>query len=221
MNIINKINYIDLGLPFLVADRNIGAPVPEDYGLFVSEALLEGRLPTSQKYAVEHRKKLNGEPRIIMRPISEVLQDVGLQFLKIPTEEQMTLLLRNSEWKYDTARKGYTLISRINGAEVFFPAAGYYTSSAQYRMAFHQAMYERLSITGSRRDAFLTEDEAVMHGGIGPVPCGRYLLRKTCNRFAALGWTSGTPVFQMCRSEVRVVTRPGDIWMPVRTVLCE
>ena len=220
MNIIDKTNYIDFGLPFLVADRNIGASAPEDYGLFVSEALLDGRLPTSQGYAVQHRMGLNGAPKIIMRSISEVLQDVGLQLLKIPTEEQMTLLLRNSEWRYDAARKGYTLISRINGAEVFFPAAGYYTSSAQYRMAFHQTMYERLSITGDRRDALLVEDEAVMHGGISPVPCGRFLLRKTYNRFAAIGWTGGTPVLQMCGSEVRVVTKPDDIWMPIRTVLC-
>ncbi len=221
MNSSNQINYIDFGLPFLVADRNIGASTPEGFGIYVSEELLSGtQLEEYEKYSIEHRRDSNGNLTVAMKPLSNVLQDVGLQLLNIPTEEQMRELLYYSEWKYDSTRKGYSLVSRLNGAEVFFPAAGYYTAIAHYAMICRRIANDCLC-SSSQQDGHFSEDDAVLHGGLRPVPCGRYLLRKTCNRFAALGWTGGTPVLQMSKSEVRVVTLPGNIWMPVRTVLCK
>jgi hypothetical protein len=218
--------YIDLGLPFLVADRNIGAETPDDYGMFFSDQLLDCTRkarwdPYVIHYKAEGRRSLGGSPMVVMRPMSDVLQSVGLHLLNIPTEEQMKTLLGNSKWRFDIFRKGYYLVSRINGAEVFFPAAGYYADASHQVMCWRQKDYEQCKYSGTERDVRLMDDESMMHGGLRPVPCGRYLVRKTCNNLAALGWTGGTRVLQMYMSDVKIVTMPGTIWMPVRTVLCK
>lgn len=219
-------HYIDIGLPFLVADRNIGAENPEDYGMFFSGHLLDCTRETGRdSYVIHHnaggRRSSSGAPMVAMRPVSGVLQSFGLQLLNIPTEEQVEKLLDNCKWKFDSVRMGYCLVSRINGAEVFFPAAGYYAEAAHHVMSGRQIDYEQCKYSGVERDARLVHDESMLHGGLSHVPCGRYLTRKTGNRFAALGWTSGTRVLEMRESRVKLVAVSGDIWMPVRTVLCK
>lgn len=70
-----SMKYIDLGLPFLVADRNIGAENPEDYGIFFNGHLLDCTRETGRDSYVIHRnagrrRSSGGAPMVAMRPVS-------------------------------------------------------------------------------------------------------------------------------------------------------
>ena len=129
--------YVDLGLSVLWATCNVGASSPEGYGDYYSWGELE---PKSSYYnntykfitgAQQHSggtytKYCNGDGKTVLEPEDDVAQIKWGGGWRIPSPDECSELLNNCTWTWTTVNgiNGYRIVSKINGNEIFLPAAG-------------------------------------------------------------------------------------------------
>lgn len=225
MNYSNNTNdYVNLGLPSGTwwAKCNIGASHPEDFGMYFSDNSLNplcGHADNEVILAHQSHCSFTGLPIVAAIPLNEALQQYGLQLLGMPTDLQMKELLSECTWMW-TGNNSYRVISHRNNNEIILPAAGWYIDAAHQVIAGHQSDYDFGFLTWKEVNMRFVEDEMLLHGGLRPVPSGRYLTRKTSQPLAALGLKGGSQVLQFNAGSRKITTLPGDIWMPIRPVIC-
>ena len=137
--------YVDMGLPSgtLWATMNIGATAPEDYGYHFSWGettpketynwttyiWCNGNYNTMTKYCTSSYYGYNGfvDNKSELDPEDDAATANWGPEWCMPTKEQIEELRDNCtrEWTTINDVKGCLLTSNINGASLFFPAAGY------------------------------------------------------------------------------------------------
>lgn len=121
---------VDLGLPSgtLWMDRNLGASLPEDSGMY----LAWGETQEKDEYSEEtyfHRDNY-GEARAVKNEISGTEYDAAAVLLGpdycIPTKEQMKELITSCSWKFkeENGKEGY-VVTGPSGESIFLPACGF------------------------------------------------------------------------------------------------
>jgi len=220
----NTNTYVNLGLPSgtLWATCNIGASRPEDFGLFFSDRALSPEHGDADKQSIlvhQSHCPFCGLPNVSAMPLTTALKQFGHQLLGMPTDLQMKELLSECSWIW-TGGNSYRVISRTNNNEILLPAAGWYIDAAHQAIADRQWSYDAGFLTKKELSLFLVDYEKIMHIGISPASFGRYLTRKTSQPLAALGLKGGSQVLQFDAGSRKIITLPGDIWMPIRPVIC-
>ena len=124
--------WVDLGLPsgLLWARMNVGADVPENYGLYFSWGNTDGHAEGSgydfseANYNASPGKQISGDIALS--------QDAANAYLggscRMPTKDEFQELYDNcnSAWVTVNGVAGRRFTSKTNGKSIFFPAAGYY-----------------------------------------------------------------------------------------------
>ncbi len=117
---------VDLGLSVKWATMNVGATKPEEYGDYFSWGETEPKdnyLPSKYKYT--H----NGKP--VLEPIDDAATANWGEAWRMPTEEEMTMLIEKGDWTWTTLNgvSGYE-VKGSNNNSIFLPTAGYYSGSS-------------------------------------------------------------------------------------------
>lgn len=138
--------YVDLGLSVKWAKCNLGANTPEQSGDFYAWGEVEtknefdwttykwcnGTFNSLTKYCVKGMRnfgKVDGNTKLV--PEDDVVcVKLGGKW-RMPTKDELDELLVNCtcEWKRINNVNGIKLTSKINGNNIFLPAAGYYFKS--------------------------------------------------------------------------------------------
>ncbi|MBR5638139.1 MAG: dockerin type I repeat-containing protein [Muribaculaceae bacterium] len=133
----NVHEYVDLGLPSgtLWAMTNVGASNPEDYGDYFAW----GETTTKDVYNWSTYKWCNGSENAITKYSNNIDNKTELDpeddaatanwgpEWRMPSKEQINELIVNCTdvWTKRNGVWGRLVTSKINGASIFFPAAGY------------------------------------------------------------------------------------------------
>lgn len=128
---------VDLGLPSGTkwADRNIGASKPEDTGLYFSWGNTEGH-KAGMDYDFEDN--YDNTPGAKLKGDIDLEHDAARVNLgepwKMPTKEQFKELVENCTSERTTLNGylGRRFTSKINGASIFLPFAGYIDGASLY-----------------------------------------------------------------------------------------
>lgn len=132
--------WVDLGLPsgLLWAKANLGATLPESYGLYFSWGNTEGH-PAGAGYDFS-QEVYNTTPAAAISEDLSLEQDAARAILgapwRMPTAAEFQELVDNcsSVWATLNGVKGRLFTSNVNGKTLFFPAAGDYNgTSLNYR----------------------------------------------------------------------------------------
>ena len=166
--IANAQTYVDLGLPSgtLLADRNVGAASPEDYGDYFAW----GETTTRSNYTWSTYKYANGDYNKLTKYCSK--SDFGnngytdtLTTLErtddaatanwgsgwcMPTQQQFQELNDNCTWTWTTrnGKNGYEVKGK-NGNSLFLPSAGYRDGTGLYGAGSHGYYGSSMLDTGS------------------------------------------------------------------------
>ena len=137
--------YVDLGLPSgtLWATMNVGATSPEEYGDYFAWGettpkdyyhwntyqWCNGSSDTMTKYCTNSSYGYNGftDGKTELDPEDDAATANWGSEWRMPSEDQIQELINNctSEWTTRNGVNGRLFTSKINGASVFLPAAGY------------------------------------------------------------------------------------------------
>ena len=141
--------YVDMGLPSgtLWATTNVGADKPEDYGDYFAWGettpkdvydwntyqWCNGTYNTITKYCANSSHGYNGFVDYMAELYLEddaATANWGAEWC-MPSKEQIQELQANCTWEWTQRNNvdGYLVTSNLNGATLFFPAAGYYKNS--------------------------------------------------------------------------------------------
>ena len=141
--------YVDMGLPSgtLWATTNVGADKPEDYGDYFAWGettpkdvydwstyqWCNGTYNTLTKYCANSSHGYNGFVDYMTELDPEddaATANWGAEWC-MPSKEQINELQANCTWEWTQRNNvdGYLVTSNLNGATLFFPAAGYYKNS--------------------------------------------------------------------------------------------
>lgn len=223
-------DYVDLGLPSGTwwAKCNIGATMPDDYGMFFShKSLFEKGGNAADQYIIKldrDGRNTGGLPTASREQLSVVLSQFWSELLGIPTELQVRELLEECQWTWiclhDSRTVGYRVTSKRNNNEIILPAAGWYNETILKEIAVDMKYYELGYITRQELANRLFDDEYKHHCGVYSNPSARYLTHRTCQPLAPLGLTGGSQVLQFDSKSHKTATIPANIWMPIRPVIC-
>ena len=131
---LNNHVFVDLGLPSGLwwATCNVGAENAEDFGYYFAW----GETSTKETFTLENYKYgVSIEDSLITKynstddlTILEAEDDAATanwgEGVRMPTKEELVELQTNCTWTWDNPKKGYHVKSRVNGNEIFLPAAG-------------------------------------------------------------------------------------------------
>lgn len=142
-----KNEFVDLGLPsgLLWATTNIGALVPEDYGLYFAWGETQGYSGTTEEkqFNWSDYKLCNGTSTTLTKYNNksyygtvdnlitlELIDDAAYQSdntCRMPTQNDLIELVANTTNTWETLNgvNGVRFTSKINGNSIFIPAAGY------------------------------------------------------------------------------------------------
>lgn len=114
--------YADMGLSVLWARYNVGASRPEEIG----EHYAWGALTSFEHGQVGSPLYETGTDDITGNPRCDAARNERGGTWRMPTKEEMSELYDNCSWSEGEINgvKGYYVTSKINGAKIFFPAAG-------------------------------------------------------------------------------------------------
>lgn len=138
--VLEPTNAIDMGMPVLWADRNIGATSPSDYGGLYAW----GELAPKRKYKEKNYALCNGEfftdltkyntkeeygtvdNLVVLEPADDVATQTLGEGWRIPTQQECIDLSTSctKEWVTIDGISGFRLTAK-NGNSIFLPAAGY------------------------------------------------------------------------------------------------
>ena len=130
---------VDLGLPSgtLWAAMNVGASNETDAGLYFAWGETQGyaasqvgvdKIFTWNDYKFgkwNDLSKYNSTDGLTtLEPTDDAAYALSNGQYIMPTKEQFEELIEHTTSRWDDDRKGYVFVSKINGSELFFPAAG-------------------------------------------------------------------------------------------------
>ena len=141
--------FVDLGLPSGVkwATRNLGAKSPEDFGDYYAWGEISPKHNYSwsnYKYRVNEGNAISkycnssimsyADHKTRLEESDDAAHEIWKERWHIPTKENFEELIANCICKWDRLKgvQGYTLISKLNGNSVFFPAAGYWDKDGPF-----------------------------------------------------------------------------------------
>lgn len=134
-------SYVDLGLSVKWATCNLGASVPEEYGLYFAWGETQPKRDYSRetykwydeankiylKYYTKYDKKDGKRSRELLKLDME--DDASAAMLggkwRLPTSEEWEELLGSCKMEWIENSSGYKVTSLINGNSIFLPASGY------------------------------------------------------------------------------------------------
>ena len=120
--------FIDLGLPsgLLWADRNIGAPSPEDAGYYYAWGETEPNGSYSpEDYKFDNCTKYNtSDAKVTLEAKDDVATVKWGKTCRIPTVEEFKELERNCTWTWTSDNGGGYTVTGSNGNSIFLPATG-------------------------------------------------------------------------------------------------
>lgn len=129
-NTINGHEYVDLGLSVKWATCNVWAYLPSDTGDYYAWGETATKEDYSQNSSETFGKGSMSDIRGTSRDVAR--KEWGIPW-RMPTKAEFEELLNNCTWTWTTqdSRRGYCIISKLNGNSIFLPAAGarYGTSS--------------------------------------------------------------------------------------------
>ena len=120
--IIDGHEYVDLGLPSGLkwATCNVGANSPEEYGDYFAW----GETKAKDRYCMDNRTTMNAPiGRIVGNSEYDAARAKWGGRWRMPTKEEFEELVNNSDYQW--TGDGAEFTSRINGAKIYLPAAGW------------------------------------------------------------------------------------------------
>lgn len=122
--IIDGIEYVDLGLSVKWAICNKGARFPSDYGNFFAWGEINTKKEYTKENSLTYDKNIGD---ISGNPKYDAATGYFTKTWRMPTKKEWQELIDNCTWEWATieGHKGYKVTSKINGATIFLPAAGY------------------------------------------------------------------------------------------------
>lgn len=136
-------NPVDLGLSACWADSNIGSSSPEDPGQYFAWGETSSKKEfdrNSYRFKPEEEVDFNVDDDYYeyrgftkyheedLKTKLETNDDAAAIRLgdgwKIPTRQEWQELIDHCDWIWDPAKKGYKVVSRINGNGIFLPLSG-------------------------------------------------------------------------------------------------
>ena len=137
----SKVGYVDLGVSVKWASCNLGANKPEEYGDYYAW----GETGTKKTYSLSVYKWCNGtynsitkyntrssSGRVDNKTVLDAADDVARAKLgdkwRMPTDAEWAELRTKCTWTWTTQNgvNGYKVTSKINGNNIFLPAAGHW-----------------------------------------------------------------------------------------------
>ena len=130
--------YVNLGLPSgtLWATTNIGASLPEEYGVyFVWGDSITRRRYYANAYFDSSYSKYNSDGGLIeLEPENDAASVKWGKQWRIPSKEQFDELINNkyttTQWTQQNGVYGRKITSKSNGNSIFLPATGYRSNSS-------------------------------------------------------------------------------------------
>ena len=124
--IIDGIEYVDLGLSVKCAICNKGARFPSDYGDFFAWGEINTKKEYTQENSLTYEKNIGD---ISGNPKYDAATGYFTKTWRMPTKKEWQELIDKCTWEWATieGHKGYKVTSKINGATIFLPAAGYFS----------------------------------------------------------------------------------------------
>lgn len=150
-NIHNGHEYVDLGLSVKWATCNVGANKPEEYGDYFAWGEVKAKeeyywstykwcidiiflLPLLSKYTIDLDFALEKDNKTNLEAADDAARVNWGGSWRMPTEEEQKELINNCTmtWTTQNGVSGVRVTSKINGNNIFLPAAGYRNDSDYY-----------------------------------------------------------------------------------------
>lgn len=141
---------VDLGLSVKWATCNIGTDELSGYGDYFAWGEVEPKASYTEEnsatYGVDNLGNIGGSPE------SDAARKAWGEAWRLPTHAEFTELVENCDWTWTIKgnHRGYKVRSRVNGATIFLPAAGYSSRGKQYNPGIYGCYWCSTSYNSER-----------------------------------------------------------------------